>query len=186
MATTGLKKQLNALSKEQLVKHIFELDKKYKAVQEYHQVFVNNDVSGTVAKAKKIIENEFYPARGLPKTRLSVARKAVTDAKKLGPPAEAQADLMLYYVETGVSFTRDYSDIDEPFYNSMEKMFVMALEYMYKERLLDQLQGRASAILSNSAHTGWGFHDTLCQFYSEYYVEKTCPGIPDPVYFNIN
>ena len=169
MATPNLKKYLNTLTKEELVKHILELDKKFKPVREYYQLYVNNDVSGTVAKAKKIIESEFYPARGLPKTRLSVARKAVTDAKKLGLPPEAMADLMLFYVETGAQFTHDYGDIDEPFYNSMESMYLKALAFMDKEGLLSEFQQRAEEILHKTEDTGWGFHDTLGDYYSQFY-----------------
>ena len=121
MATPNLKKYLKTLTKEELINHIIELDKKYKPVQEYYQLYLNNDVEAVLNKYKKQIEYEFYPARGEPKMRLSVARKAVTDAQKLGFPPEAMADLMLFYVETGVEFTNDYGDIDEPFYNSMEK-----------------------------------------------------------------
>lgn len=79
MPTTNLKKYLNTLTKEELIKHILELDKKFKPVQEYYQLYVNHDVSGIVGKFKKVIETEFFPVRGLPKMRLSVARIAVHD-----------------------------------------------------------------------------------------------------------
>lgn len=169
MPTTGLKKHLSTLSKDQLIKHIVELDKKYKSVQEYHQLFLNNDVEAVVAKYKKQIENEFYPSRGLPKERLSVARKAITETKKLGVPADSLADLMLFYVETGVQFTNDYGDINEAFYNSMENMFGKVLKLMQKEGILDQFKERAYKIIEDSSDTGWGFHDTLCDFYYTYY-----------------
>ncbi len=169
MPTNGLKKHLTTQSKEELIKHIIELDKKYKAVQEYHRVFFYNDVETIVEKCKKQIENEFYPTRGLPKERLSVARKAITEAKKLGIPAESLADLMLFYVETGVQYTNDYGDINEPFYNSMESMFGKVLELMQKEGILEHFQNRAYKITEDSCDTGWGFHDTLCDFYYKYY-----------------
>jgi hypothetical protein len=169
MPTRNLKKYLKTLSKEELIKHILELDKKFKPVQEYYQLYVNNDVSGTVGKAKKVIEQEFFPARGLPKMRLSVARKAVTDAQKLGLPPEAMADLMLFYVESGVQFTCDYGDIDEPFYNSMESMFLKALKYIESTGLLPEFEDRASEILDKTVDIGWGFHDTLGDYFYQFY-----------------
>ena len=169
MATTNLKKFLKTLTKDELINHIVELDKKFKPVQEYYRLVVNNDVSGAVEKAKKEIENEFYPVRGLPKMRLSVARKAVTDAKKLNLPPEAMADLMLFYVETGVEFTNDYGDINESFYSSMESMFLKALEFLEKENLLTQFENRAFKIIHNTVDTGWGFHDTLSDYYYQFY-----------------
>lgn len=169
MPTKGLKKHLNTLTKEELIKHIQELDKKYPSVQEYHQLYLSNDVEAVIEKYKQQIENEFYPMRGLPKMRLSVARKAIIETKKLGIPAESLASLMLYYVEIGVQFTNDYGDIDEKFYSSMESMFAKALELMYKEEILDMFKDRALKIFENSSDTGWGFHDTLGDFYYQYY-----------------
>ncbi|HKJ42971.1 MAG TPA: DUF6155 family protein [Sunxiuqinia sp.] len=172
MATPNLKKYLKTLTKEELIKHILDLDKKFKPVQQYYQVFVNNDVSGTIGKFKKVIENELYPLRGMPKMRLSVARKAVTEAKKLGLPPEAMADLMLFYVETGAQFTRDYGDIDEPFYSSMESMFLKALQHMESEGLLPAFNNRARTnILERTVDTGWGFHDTMGDYYYQFYDE---------------
>lgn len=142
-----------------------ELDLKYKAVKEHHQFQLSSDISSFLEKQKQIIENEFFPAQGLPKSRLSVARKAITDSKKLGFPPQAIADLMLFYVETGVRFTNEYGDIDEPFYTSMENMYRDAMNYINKQRLQELYQNRAHAIVQDSANTGWGFHDTLADFF---------------------
>ncbi|MGC9353340.1 MAG: DUF6155 family protein [Mariniphaga sp.] len=169
MATTNLKKYLKTLTKDELIKHIVELEKKFKPVQEYYQLHLNNDVETVLNKYKKQIENEFYPARGEPKMRLSVARKAVSEAQKLGIPAESIADLMLFYVETGVEFTNDYGDINEAFYNSMESMYLKALEFMEKEGLLKQFENRALQIVNKTVDIGWGFHDTLGDYYYQFY-----------------
>jgi hypothetical protein len=169
MPTKGLKKFLKTLTKEELIDHITELDKKYKPVQEYHQVYLASDLTDFIEKQKKIIENEFFPTRGLPKMRLSVARKAISDAKKMGFPIEAMADLMLVYVEIGVRFTNDFGDNDEPFYDSMEKMYRDALTFIHIEDLQEKFKERAWEIVENAADTGWGFHDTLGDFFYEYY-----------------
>lgn len=169
MATKNLKKYLNTLPKEELIKHIIELDKKFKPVQEYYNLYVNGDITGTTEKYKTIIENEFFPARGLPKGRLAVARKAVNDANKLGLPREALADLMIFYVETGAEYTHTYGDIDEPFYNSMESMFLKVLKFIESAALLDKFQLRAFNILKKAENTGWGFYDTLCDYYYTFY-----------------
>jgi hypothetical protein len=169
MATPNLKKYLKTLTKEELINHIIELDKKYKPVQEYYQLYLNNDVEAVLNKYKKQIEYEFYPARGEPKMRLSVARKAVTDAQKLGLPPGAMADIMLFYVETGVQFTNDYGDINEPFYNSMENMYLKALKFLDSEGLLSEFENRARNIVDKSADTGWGFYDTLGDYFCQFY-----------------
>ena len=169
MATANLKKFLNTLSKEELIKHIIELDKKYKPVQEYYQLYITNDVDAVVNKYRNEIQNEFFPLRGQPKMRLSVARKAVLEANKLGLPPEKMADLMLFYVETGVQFTCTYGDIDEPFYNSMESMFAKALKFITAEALLPNFRLRAETIVDRTRNTGWGFHDTLGYIFYQFY-----------------
>ena len=54
---------------------------------------------------------------------MSVAKKAISDFKKLSDSPLNNADIMLHYVENGVQFTDAYGDIDERFYTSMENMF---------------------------------------------------------------
>lgn len=169
MSTSKLKKYLKTLSKEDLIKQILELDKKFKVVLEYYEFYLNSDIDAVVKKYKKQIEQEFYPMRGNPKMRLSVARKAIADAKKLGLPPDAMADLMLFYVENGVEFTLDYGDITETFYISMEKMYQSALEFIHKNNLLKLYEKRAHKIMTDSRGIGWGFGDTLADIYCEIY-----------------
>jgi hypothetical protein len=169
MATTNLKKYLKSFTKEELINHIVELDKKFKPVQEYYQLCINKDVEEVLNKYRKQIENEFYPARGEPKMRLAAARKAVNEAQKLGIPAESMADLMLFYVETGVEFTNDYGDINEAFYNSMESMYLKALKFMGKKGLLKQFENRSLQIVNKTVDIGWGFHDTLGDYFYQFY-----------------
>ena len=76
---------------------------------------------------------------------------------------------MLFYVECGVQFTKDFGDIDENFYLSMEKMFDLSLALLKKEDILDKFNGRALKILTDTDGMGWGFHDSLCDIYYNYY-----------------
>lgn len=169
MPTKGLKKHLKTLSQEELINHIVELDKKYKPVQEYHQVYLAADLTEFIEKQKKIIENEFFPKRGLPKMRFSIARKAISDARKMGFPPEDIADLMLFYVENGVNFTNEYGDIHERFYTSMENMFYDALSFIHSQGFHEKFQDRAYVIVENSENIGWGFPDTIGDYYHEYF-----------------
>jgi len=169
MPTKGLKKYLKTLSTEELINHIVDLDRKYKQVQEHHEVYLASDLSKFIEKQKEIIKNEFFPIRGLPKMRLSVARKAISDAKKMEFPPEAMADLMLVYVETGVNFANDFGDNNESFYDSMEKMYRDALIFIHIEGLQEKFKESAWEIVEKANDTGWGFHETLSDFFFEYY-----------------
>ena len=72
----------------------------------------------------------------------------------------------------GCTVPREYGDIDEPFYSSLETTYAAALRLMKKDELLQHFAIRAREIVDRTRHFGWGFHDTLSQSYSEYYEDK--------------
>lgn len=163
-----LKQYLKTRSQAELIEDISELFKRIPAVKDYYQVKLNPLAeSQVVEKYKKVIEDEFFPARGFGKARLSVARKAVNDYKKVAASPASIADIMVFYVEQGVKFTNEYGDIDEPFYNSMESMYAKALEWMNKYELKDMFYLRCRQIVSDTSRIGWGFHDALGYLYND-------------------
>ena len=118
---TTLKKHLKTCSQEELIEDIAELYKRFKPVKEYYQVQLSSgDDTQIIDGYKKTIRNEFFPSRGFGRAKLSVAKKALSDYKKVADSPSSVIDLMLFYVEQGVQFTESYGDIDEPFYYSME------------------------------------------------------------------
>lgn len=170
MSKTILKQYLTQRSKDQLIDDIADLFIKFSVVQDYYQAKMHPvDEEQLLKKYKAVIEREFFPSRGFGKARRSVARKAISDYKKVSGDPVGLADLMLFFVETGVRFTNEYGDIDEPFYNSMESMYQKALQHIFKYDLQYHFDDRCQKIVSQSAHTGWGFHDTLSELFFEYY-----------------
>lgn len=165
---TTLKKHLKQASKEDLIDDISELFKTFQPVKEYYQLKLNPETEQYVGESyKKTIENEFFPARGFGKARLSVARKAVNDYKKVCRDPAALVDMMLFYVEQGVKFTDAYGDIDEPFYCSMESMFASAAKAIAQYGLHGVAEHRCRQIVKDTSQMGWGFHDTLLEIYQE-------------------
>jgi hypothetical protein len=62
----------------------------------------------------KIVE-QFFPSRGFGKLKLGEARKATGNLP-------GTVELLMTYVENGAKFTREFGDIDERFYNSVESV----------------------------------------------------------------
>jgi Family of unknown function (DUF6155) len=125
-----------------------------------------------IAKYKKAIENQFFPARGFGKATLSVAKKAITDYKQVCKSEVGMADIMLFYVEQGVKFTNAYGDIDEAFYNSMESMYEKAIQHISKYNLKDRFEKRCQIIVKDTSGIGWGFHDALSDLYQEAFSKQ--------------
>jgi len=168
LTKTLLKKQLERRSKEQLIDTIAELYGTFGEVQDYFQAQLNPvDTEELVEKYKSAIRKEFFPERGFGKARRSVARKAISDYRKVSRDPLGVAELMIYFVEMGVRFTNEYGDIDEPFYNSMESMYHKAVQYIFQHELQGHFDDRCRNIMYQSANTGWGFHDTLSEIYYE-------------------
>ncbi len=166
---TDLKKYLKNCSQSELIDEIAELFKQIPAVKDFYQIKLNPQAEiEVVEKYKKIVENEFFPARGFGKARLSVARKAVNDYKKIAVSPESVADIMLFYVEQGVQFTREYGDINESFYSSMESMYETALQWIVKHGLEGVAEPRCRRIVELTSGMGWGFYDALYDIYEKF------------------
>ncbi|NEQ45825.1 MAG: hypothetical protein F6K00_20685 [Leptolyngbya sp. SIOISBB] len=141
MATSGpkvseLKRYLSHRSQAELVKEIAELFKRIPAVKDYYQVKLNPQAEDDVAdKYKAIIRHEFSTDFAPGPGRLSIARKAVMDFKKVAGSAASVADMMLFYVEQGVAYTTAFGDIDEPFYNSFITAWKVCINRLLSGRL---------------------------------------------------
>jgi hypothetical protein len=164
---TELKKHLRKKSDAELVEEIAELYKKFDTVKEYYRASFFNDDEAVLQKYKDVITEEFFP-RSLhadPKARLSVARKAVRDYKKVGCSDSGYAEIMLHYVEVGIEFTNTYGDIDSPFYSSMVNMYFDAADFIKNHSMETLFQERLYKMVLDTQDCGWGFHDSLVETY---------------------
>ncbi|RZN68445.1 MAG: hypothetical protein EF807_05935 [Candidatus Methanolliviera hydrocarbonicum] len=95
-----LKLHLNDLNKSKLIHLIIELANLRKENLVYLEAkFAEpSELLEVTQYYKKIVQNEFYPMRGEPKMRLSIAKRAVSDFKKASQNKEAVLDLMIFYV----------------------------------------------------------------------------------------
>lgn len=168
MSKAQVKKCLSKLTKEQVIEVVLELYDARKEAKEYLEYYVNPNDSEKLDDYKKIIYNEFYPNRGEPKCRFSVCRKALSDFIKLKPNPVFLADLMLFYIETGVEFTADYGDMWEQYYTTLENNFDKAMDCICKNAYLEEFRPRIEKMLKKSKICGWGFPDTLYDIYYEH------------------
>ena len=92
-----LKQYLKTISQEEANTDITELFKRFPAVKEYYQIKLYPQAETEVlAKYKKIIEDEFFPVRGFAKARLSIAKKAISDYRKVCDNEVDTIDIMLF------------------------------------------------------------------------------------------
>jgi hypothetical protein len=176
MSKAMLKKELQKLTKEQLIEQVLDLYEKNKSVKEFYEFYLNPvSEKDLFEKYKNIIVNEFYPIRGQyynAKTRFSVCKKAISDFKALSPSPELLADLMLTLAENACQFTSEYGDMWEGYYTSAENNFDAALKFMSKHNLLDNFKLRAEQCVEWASDCGWGFCDSIPGIFNTYYQEN--------------
>jgi len=170
MGLTDIKRELKKLDKDKLIDLVSDLYKKNKSVKEFFDFYINPDERKLFNKYRDKVFEAFYPNRGYG-FKLKDGKQAISNFKKLEPPTDLVADLMLFYVETGIKFTKDFGDIDERFYSSLETTYVAALTLMRKENLLDKFADRAGKVVSDTSGIGWGFHDYLSDVHSDFYAD---------------
>lgn len=98
MSKTTLKKQLNELTREQLIEVMLELYEARKDAREYLEYYVNPDEKKMYEKYRAVIIKEFFPAKGRAKGRTSVCKKAIKEFTTLHPSPRLIADLRLTLV----------------------------------------------------------------------------------------
>ena len=168
MGITEIKKELKKLDKDNIIELIADLYKKNKSAKEFFDFYINRDERELFNRYRDKVFEAFYPKRGF-NFKLKNGKQAISDFKKFGPSADAIADLMLFYVETGVKFTNEFGDIDDGFYSSLQTTYIAALTFMKKENLLNKFTDRAGKVVSDTIGIGWGFHDDLNYIHSDFY-----------------
>ena len=171
MGLTNIKKELSKLDKDKLISLVTEIYKKSKSAKEFLDFYVNPNEIELFKKYKDKILEAFYPKRGY-NYKLKDGKQAISDFKKLGSSLELLADLMLFYVETGIRFTNDLGDINESFYKSLATSFMESLRLMKKEDLLGRFEARVEKIVDDTRGVGWGLHDCLMQAWMDFYPEE--------------
>lgn len=127
-----------------------------------------------LAPYKKIIEECMYPNvyRDKP-IQIAKAKRAITSYSRAVADPVGEAELMTFFVECGNSFTVEYGDIDEEFYNALNLMYKRAIEKVLSLPLdqRDDFRERLEEIMTSSGGIGWGYHDELCHDFYEAFPE---------------
>ena len=127
--------------------------------------------ASTLAPYKETIERYISPAEPWKNpVKISLARKAISDYRKAVGDPHGLSELMLFYVECGVNFTLEFGDIDEPFYNSVVRVFSDGMRMLNQcdRDVIDKLLPRFADAVHSTAEMGWGFYDSLRDTFETY------------------
>lgn len=171
MSKAALKRELQKLTKEQLVEQILDMYDKNKAVKELYNFYLNPKNETELAeKYKKIIYKEFNLKNPMiAGLKFSVAKRAIADFRDLQPSPDGLANLMLYLPECACEFTANYGDMSEQFYDATYHNFAKALEFIKKHGLLDNFKLRAEQCVKWASPCGYGFADEMKDIYNTFF-----------------
>ena len=173
MSKAALKKHLISLTNGQIVETVLEMYDTLKPAKEYLEYFMNPNEQELFEKHKAVIVREFYPTGKYtePKTRFSIAKKAIADFRAMKPSPELLGNLMLTLPEMACKFTFDYGDMSEQYYESASTNFEKALTFLQKNKLLPDFKTRCKDCVKNAKSCGYGFEDEMSSLFYEYYNE---------------
>lgn len=121
------------------------------------------DDGAALEKYRRKIVEQFFPARGDGKLKLAEARKAIRDYQKATGNLAGGIDLRLTYVENGTEFTREFGDINESFYNSLESVLNEMVCLLLRESPESYLRfrERIQRLATLADGIGWGYGDAV-------------------------
>jgi len=164
-----LKKFLNDLSKDELIKEFERLYSKFAQVKTYYDVELSGDTSSLLDEAKRKIENEYFPLRGFGKARSGEVKKIIDEFSKISIYPKDVIELYLFRFQMAVRFTKSFGDIDEPFYNSAYNAFAKALKLIEQHGYENEFKVRCEEILEELGDIGWGFSDGVQSLFYNYF-----------------
>ncbi len=161
----AIRRQLEDWTKPALVALVKDLYEATPEFRDFLQARFAAEAGGGAVLEKyrdKIVE-QFYPRRGYGKLKLAEARKAIRDYRKASGDVAGTIDLMLAYVENGTEFAREFGDINEAYYNSMESVLDEMVKLLLKEgaELYPRFRERILDVETKANHIGWGYGDYL-------------------------
>jgi len=163
-----LNKYLSSLTEKELIQQIKILYDKFDIVKKYYDLELSEDSQEILEEFKSKIRKEYFPSRGFGSGRSGASRKVISEFKKISIHKKDVVELLLYRTEMMLEYTKEYGDIDEAFYNSLESSFIEACKLIKKESLNTQFRSYCQELISSSSSFGWGVYDSLKYAYKEY------------------
>jgi hypothetical protein len=169
---TQIKKELLGYEKSDLLEIIEKLYNSSSSAKALLLGVVDQSASlqALEAPAIKAIEKAFDPPRGYPTCKTGEARRATMEFVKAAPLKDGY-EMMLLYVKSGIKCTLQYGDIDEPFYNSIESMWLSCLKTALKLPDPSSEQKRLKAVVESASGIGWGFSDQMLDYFEVDFLE---------------
>jgi hypothetical protein len=170
---TAVRKALAEHDREALVALVAELYELSAQNRDFLDARFGSDDSALL-RYKKIIHEALYPdVMSSDSVSFRAAKKAIADYKKALGDSMGLAELTVYAAECGNQFTCDFGDIDEPFYDSLSRMFESAAKLVSTLEAKDAgpFIIRLGVVVQKADCIGWGYYDSVADIFSELFPD---------------
>ena len=171
MALREVKAELQKMEKDGLIDHHGELYKKFKPMKEYLNFFVSLNKKDLLIEYKGLIDAAFT-LRKRNKIRISKAKTALADFKKLDTSPECYAELLLYYIEQKFSYLAHINSYHNIAASDVEKGFLTALTMIDSVGMLEDYHPQVKRVIDIEPARNYYFSlsQKLGQIYHNYYT----------------
>lgn len=175
-AWKAIRAKLASCSERDLLNLIGELYALNKANQYFLEARFMAATNQDLTAYKALIQRGVAPAPPKP-FNLTLARKAIKDYEKATGNLEGTLDSMVYYVESGIQFSKDHGDIHDYLYGSLITMFKAILK-----KLAGLAPSASKAWLSRLAKlvsqtSTLSYHEPLADAFLQVGFEKVVPQV---------
>lgn len=176
------KKNLSWIDVKRILK-TFDIDKLIELIGDLYRLSENNKEffhirfslkEDPLESCKRIIRDAMHPCLEDNETlKIGRAEDAIKRYSKAIDDVKGETELMIFFVECGNSFTLNYGDIDEEFYDSVLCMYEKAIQNVKEFSPIEQkpFKKRLHEIMDSASGIGWGYHDGLCELYYKSFPE---------------
>lgn len=169
-----VKKQINHFQHKQLIELVGDL---YRFSIENKKFFHARFSLGEdpLESYKHIIQKSLHPS--LEDDEILDIKSATDEVNKYSKAVDnlgGEAELMVFFVESGNNFTLDYGDIDQDFYSAMLDMYGSAIETVQELPISEQKPfiQRLCEIKNSASFIGWGYGDGLERLYNNAFRDE--------------
>ena len=166
MAKKQLIKELEKQDKEELVRLLAEMSKRFPVANMYLTMEFGFENAGIIEKYKKALEKEYFPARGHGKARSSRINKILKEFTQIAAFKDDILEMKWYQIERAVVYYRSYHYEYEPFINNLIKNWSAFLSAAKSENSLSQFEKRIQNLFTDGFKKFW-LYEKFWEIYNQ-------------------
>lgn len=152
MGKLQLKKEIQALPREQLELMILEAYESRKEIKQYFDYFINPDVNKLADKYQLEISKEFYRSkRGYTKARITNIRRIYKEFQGFHPGFDKELELLMHIIVVALKSERSFT-FSDTLIRGIKSMMTLMVETADRNLVADRIISQLTTLLSDERY----------------------------------